>query len=61
LGGEIAQASFTPHMTLAYDRHHIEKRLLEKKIRWTVREFFLVHSLLGKTQHEELGKWPLLR
>jgi 2'-5' RNA ligase len=44
-------------MTLAYDRI-VDKRPVEK-ISWTVREFALVHSLLGKTQHKDLRKWPL--
>jgi 2'-5' RNA ligase len=57
LGGGLAHSSFTPHMTLAYDRH-VEKQPVEK-ISWTAREFVLVHSLLGKTQHKDLRKWPL--
>jgi 2'-5' RNA ligase len=28
-------------------------------IRWVVREFVLVHSLLGQTRHEVLGRWAL--
>jgi len=26
---------------------------------WTVREFVLIHSLLGRTEYRVLGRWPL--
>jgi RNA 2',3'-cyclic 3'-phosphodiesterase len=58
LGGGISRSSFAPHMTLAYDRCHVEKQPVEKICR-TAREFALVHNLFGKTQHKDLGKWPL--
>jgi 2'-5' RNA ligase len=50
---------FTPHVTLLYDDHGLREQLLDNQIRWTAREFVLVHSLLGKTQHNVLGRWPL--
>jgi 2'-5' RNA ligase len=50
--------AFAPHVTLLRD-----KRLLELKpvqpIEWTVTEFVLVHSLLGKTVHRHLARFPL--
>jgi len=49
---------FTPHMTLLYDDRTVEEQPIEP-IRWTVREFALVHSLLGQTRHIPLGRWML--
>jgi 2'-5' RNA ligase len=50
--------SFTPHMTLLYDARSVEARAIEP-VAWTVREFVLVHSRWGRTQHILLGHWPL--
>ena len=49
---------FIPHVTLLYDEHRIARRSIEP-IEWTVREFALVRSLLGRSQHEVLARWPL--
>jgi 2'-5' RNA ligase len=50
--------SFTPHITLLYD-----SRLLAEKpvptVRWTVREFVLIHSPQGHSRHHRLGRWEL--
>jgi RNA 2',3'-cyclic 3'-phosphodiesterase len=49
-----------PHITLAYyDRH--EFIAPSPKFEWEVSELVLVHSLLGKTRHLVLGRWPLVR
>ena len=53
-----AKLGFTPHVTLMYDGHRIAEQAVEE-IGWTVREFVLVHSLVGRTQHVLLGRWPL--
>jgi 2'-5' RNA ligase len=50
---------FTPHLTLLYDNRYVEGRDVEP-IAWSVREFVLIHSVLGKTRHIHLGRWPLL-
>jgi len=49
---------FKPHLTLLYDKRH---RIMEdvEPIRWTVSEFALIDSLVGKGRYEELGQWPL--
>ena len=53
-----AGSRFTPHMTLMYgDRRVAEEPV--KTVGWTVREFVLVHSLLGLREHVLLGRWPL--
>jgi 2'-5' RNA ligase len=57
------RTSFTPHVTLAYrDAAQVRRRVVEhvdEAIRWTVREFVLVHSLLGRTRHIALARWQL--
>lgn len=57
LGGR-AKSSYVPHMTLLYDGRGVSPQLVET-ISWTVNEFVLVHSLLGRTQYFPLGRWPL--
>jgi RNA 2',3'-cyclic 3'-phosphodiesterase len=52
------KTQYTPHVTLLYDERGIERHAIEP-VRWTVREFVLVHSLLGRTTHIPLGRWPL--
>jgi RNA 2',3'-cyclic 3'-phosphodiesterase len=53
------QPRFTPHVTLLYDTRRVPEQAVEP-IRWTVREFVLVHSLVGRARHETLARWPLL-
>jgi 2'-5' RNA ligase len=47
-----------PHLTLLYDDRNIDEQAVET-IRWTVREFVLVHSLLGRSRHTPLARWQL--
>jgi 2'-5' RNA ligase len=49
---------FVPHVTLLYDENGIEEQPIER-IGWTVTEFVLIHSLLGRSQYVPLGRWPL--
>lgn len=49
---------YTPHVTLLYDSRFVASLAVEP-IRFTVREFVLVHSLLGRTQHLHVARWPL--
>ena len=57
LGG-ATRGEFKPHVTLVYDKVRV-KPLKIAPISWTVREFVLVHSVLGKTTHNHLGRWKL--
>ena len=57
LGRWVAR-SFTPHVTLLYDDISVAEQPIEP-LDWTVREFVLVHSLLGQTRHVPLARWPL--
>jgi 2'-5' RNA ligase len=49
---------FTPHLTLAYGMPWIERRPAEPAC-WNVREFVLMHSLLGRSRYVELARWSL--
>jgi len=57
LGG-ATKGEFKPHMTLTYDKLRL-KPMVIPPISWTVRDFVLVHSQLGKTAHTHLGRWTL--
>jgi 2'-5' RNA ligase len=56
--GLSAGSQFTPHITLLYDGRRIEEQFIEP-IRWTVRDFVLVHRLRGRTMHIPLERWRL--
>ena len=56
--GRWAEPRFTPHVTLLYDGKELAERGVDT-VSWTVREFVLVHSLIGQTRHIVLGRWPL--
>ncbi|NQD38644.1 2'-5' RNA ligase [Permianibacter sp. IMCC34836] len=50
--------SFTPHVTLLYDRQQVPLQAIEP-LQWQAQEMVLIHSLLGRTQHRVLARWPL--
>ena len=58
LGGSRTKPQYTPHVTLLYDDALIAERPCDA-VAWRVREFVLVHSLLGRTVHLPLARWPL--
>jgi 2'-5' RNA ligase len=49
---------FTPHVTLLYDTRLLPEQTVAP-IQWTVSEFVLIHSLIGRTRHIPLERWPL--
>jgi 2'-5' RNA ligase len=53
------QPSFTPHVTLLYDRRGVPEQDVEP-VSWTVNEFALVRSFHGLSRHEPLARWPLV-
>ncbi|GAC1413113.1 MAG: 2'-5' RNA ligase family protein [Burkholderiaceae bacterium] len=57
-GLAAANLHYTPHVTLLYDNRFVPLGIIEP-IRWTVNEFVLVHSLLGRTRHVPLARWSL--
>jgi RNA 2',3'-cyclic 3'-phosphodiesterase len=52
------RSHFTPHMTLLYARQQVQERPVEP-IRMDVRDFALVHSIVGHSRHIELARWSL--
>lgn len=56
--GFKVKTAFTPHVTLLYDEHQVPEQPVAP-ISWTVRDFVLVHSLVGRSQHIHLARWPL--
>ncbi|MGE0179694.1 MAG: 2'-5' RNA ligase family protein, partial [Sphingomonas sp.] len=50
--------SFNPHMTLVYRPHQEFIRPVEP-LSWAATELVLIHSLVGRNRHAELGRWPL--
>jgi tRNA(adenine34) deaminase len=56
--GRWRVTSFTPHMTLVWGHRDLPGRAV-LPVTWKVQELVLVHSVLGETRHEILGRWPL--
>jgi len=56
--GRNLKGRFTPHVTLRYEAVSVPMQAAPA-ISWTVREFVLVHSLIGKTDHRIVGRWSL--
>lgn len=52
-------AHFQPHVTLFWDRCRLPETPLETPIRWTVEDFVLVRSEIGRSCHVDLARWPL--
>ena len=58
LGG-ATKGEFLPHITLTYDKLRVKPRPIDS-ITWRVKDFVLIHSELGKTTHNHLGRWALV-
>ncbi|HET7557669.1 MAG TPA: RNA 2',3'-cyclic phosphodiesterase [Rhodanobacteraceae bacterium] len=56
--GRHIERRFTPHVTLLYDESRLAPEPVPP-IAWRVREFVLVHSLIGRSEHRVLGRWSL--
>lgn len=50
--------SFNPHMTLGYRLEPPFARSIDP-IMWQVEELVLVHSHVGQTKHDTIGRWAL--
>ncbi|VWB55810.1 2'-5' RNA ligase [Burkholderia latens] len=57
-GLRVSAARFTPHVTLLYGERRLGQYRIEP-ISWTVSEFRLIHSWLGRTHYDIIGRWPL--
>jgi len=49
---------FTPHLTLSYSPSLITEQAIEPIHLW-ISDFVLIHSELGRTRYNVLGRWPL--
>lgn len=49
---------FKPHVTMLYDSKSLPERAVDP-IAWHAGELVLVHSMVGKSKHVHLGRWPL--
>lgn len=56
-GWRVGGAAFAPHLTLSYEER--DAALAVEPIRWTAREFTLVHSLVGQTRHVPIARFAL--
>jgi RNA 2',3'-cyclic 3'-phosphodiesterase len=56
--GRGTERAFAPHVTLLYDARAVTEQVIPP-VAWTVREFVLIHSLLGRGEYRALGRWPL--
>jgi 2'-5' RNA ligase len=54
--GRLVDKTFTPHVTLLYDKRLVAEEPVPP-VRWTVKGFTLIHSLLGRTEHIPLAHW----
>jgi 2'-5' RNA ligase len=50
---------FDPHVSLAYGQDEGFRHALVWPVGWRAHEFVLIHSLVGLTEHVELGRWTL--
>ena len=57
--GDKLNNNFKPHATLLYNRQPIGETRSITPINWPVNDFVLIESLVGKSEHIELGRWPL--
>jgi 2'-5' RNA ligase len=57
--GQRAGYVFNPHMTLGY-RDGQPFGMAVPPVAWTACELVLIHSHLGRTRHEVVGRWPLV-
>ncbi|MEO6172028.1 MAG: 2'-5' RNA ligase family protein, partial [Arenimonas sp.] len=57
--GQHVTNSFKPSVTMLYSRQPVTTTLLVKPVNWQVSDFVLIESLVGKSEHIELGRWPL--
>ncbi|MEI9929259.1 MAG: 2'-5' RNA ligase family protein [Rhizomicrobium sp.] len=55
---DLSRSPFSAHMTLMWADHGVDEYPIAP-IRWTVRDFVLVMSLVGRSRHEYLARWPL--
>jgi 2'-5' RNA ligase len=56
--GKELDHAFVPHVTWIYSRDGFPEQAIEP-IRWSVRDFVLVHSIVHDPEYRILGRWAL--
>jgi 2'-5' RNA ligase len=54
--GRCVDVRFTPHVTLQYVNEPVAEEVVSP-ISWTVSDFVVIHSLLGRSEHRTLRRW----
>lgn len=57
--GVLHKSSFTPHVTMMYADRACDAFAIESVVSWGVKDFVLIDSLYGQSEHRTLGRWPL--
>ena len=57
--GAALEKDFTPHLTVFHGHGAMLDAAAIEPIAWTVREFVLVHSVVGQKEYRILGRWAL--
>jgi len=57
--GSSLEPDFAPHVTLFYGDGSMLEPVAIEPIAWTVREFALVHSVVGRKDYRILARWIL--
>lgn len=52
------RSGFTPHVTLLYDEQLVPEEEV-RPVRWKVSEIVLIHSFVGQSRYETIGRWRL--
>lgn len=52
------RSGFTPHVTLLYDEQLVPEQDV-RPVRWRVSEIVLIHSFVGQSRYETIGRWRL--
>ena len=58
MGAPERKPRFVPHLSLAYPSAGFLEEEIDP-VSWSVNELLLIHSLVGKTEHRVLARWPL--
>lgn len=57
--GNRLERGFTPHVTLGYGGAPLAQELQITPITWRARDFVLIESMVGRSIHNELARWPV--
>lgn len=58
LGVELSD-SFSPHITLLYNRQRLAEIFSITPVSWRISDFVLIENSAGKSEHIEIGRWVL--